>query len=102
MGSYRNSFIDVVDNEYTAGTIIVGTTEVKACVSGSNLSERQELNIYNPTTDTTIYFGPTGVTTSTGIPIEPGEVISLQYGPNIDVYLIAGSVGNTIIIQEAS
>lgn len=102
MGNYRSSFDDVVDTEYTAGTITVGTTEVLACANGStNLSKRQEITIYNKSVNT-IYFGPTGVTASNGIPIVAGEVVSLQYGPNLNIYLIAASAGNSIIIQEAS
>lgn len=100
-GNYRSALNDVVNAQFIGGTITVGVTEVAARVGGSNLADRQEVNIYN-SSSATIYYGPTGVTTSTGIPIGPSESISLQYGENIDVYLIAGTAGNTVIIQEAS
>lgn len=101
---YRDALNDVVDGDFVANTITVGTTEVLACASGTNLPNRQELNIFNPTLNT-IWYGVTGLTASNigkGIPIGPGEVVSLQYGPNVSVYLIAAQAGNTITIHELS
>lgn len=101
-GGYRSDFIDVVNIDYQGGSLTVGTSQQFASANGSsNLERRQELNIYNKSSNI-IYYGPTGVTTSTGIPIQPEEIVSLQYGPDIDVYLIAGSAGNTVIVQELS
>lgn len=100
MGVYNGSIGDVVNGDFQAGTITVGTSQQLASVNGSsNLMDREEVTIYNKS-NKTIYYGPTGVTTSNGIPIEPGEVISLQYGENINVYLIAADAGNSIIIHE--
>ena len=102
MAGYSNTFIDVINNQFQAGTITVGTTEILASINGSsNLSGRQEITIFNSSANT-IYYGPTGVSTSTGIPIEAGETVSLQYGEFINVYLIAATAGNSTIIHEAS
>lgn len=93
-------FNDVVDSNYVAGTITVGTSQVlAAAVGGANLTLRQELLIYNKSA-VTIFFGPTGVTTATGIPIGPNDTINLPFGQAISVFLIAGTAGNSIIIQE--
>lgn len=102
MGAANNKYVDVVNKDFIAGTVTVGTTQVKACVGVSNLNGRQELNIYIPPGSSTIYYGPSGVTTSTGIPIGTQETLTLQYGPDIDVYLIAATSGNTAVLHEAS
>lgn len=93
-------FNDVLDSSYVSGNITVGTSEVlAAAVGGVNLVLRQELLIYNRSS-AIIYFGPTGVTTTTGIPIGPNEVLDLPYGQGINIYLIAGTAGNTVTVQE--
>lgn len=97
--AYGGSFNEVNDVSYVAGSITVGTSQVLAAASGSNLSLRQELIIYNKSAST-IYFGPTGVTTSTGIPIGPTEVLNLPFSQNVSVFLISGTAGNTVIVQE--
>lgn len=93
-------FNDVLDTTYVAGNITVGTSQVlAAAVGGANLVLRQELLIFNRSS-AIIYFGPSGVTTSTGIPVGPNEVLNLPYGQSISVFLIAGTAGNTVTIQE--
>lgn len=101
---YSGNFNDVVNADYIAGTVTVGTSQVAARVGGSNLARRQEITIYNPTNNI-IWVGPSGITASNtggGIPLGPEETLSLQYGASIDIYLIAAQAGNTIVIQEAS
>lgn len=100
MSTYSNTFVDVINADYITTSITVGTTAVHAKVGASNLLGRQELHLYNRSANR-IFIGPSGVTTTTGIPLEPDEVISLQYGDKIDVYLIAESAGNTVVVQEA-
>jgi len=96
---YRN---DTVNTEYVSGVITVGTTQVLACANGStNLEGRQELIIFNKSINT-IYFGPTGVTVGTGVPIEGGETINIQLGDQLDLYIIADSADNDVIVQELS
>lgn len=93
-------FNDVLDSSYVSGNITVGTSEIlAAAVGGVNLILRQELLIFNRSS-AIIYFGPTGVTTATGIPVGPNEVLNLPYGQSISVYLIAGTAGNTVTVQE--
>lgn len=102
MGAYNTRFNDIVNTDYTGGAITVGTSEQLASANGSsNLDDRQELIIYNNSSNT-VYFGPTGVTTSSGIPLEPNETINVQAGDNINIYLIADSSGNSVIVQEFS
>lgn len=97
--SFSPDRADVDSDTYVAASITVGTSQVLAAVGVSNLTSRQELLIYNKS-NTTIYFGPTGVTTATGIPIEPTGVLNLPFGQNINVYLISATPSLTVIIQE--
>jgi hypothetical protein len=100
-GGYNNSKIDSSNSAYVGGNITVGTSEQLASATGSgNNQDRQNILIYNRSTTVTVYFGPTGVTTSTGIPISPGELATLNVGPAINVYLIAGTAGNIVTVQE--
>lgn len=100
--SAGSGFADVVNDAYVAGQVTVGTTEVIAKSSTNNLAGRQELLIYNLETNDTIYFGPSGVTTSTGIPIQPGEVANFPFGDEINLYLIADTAGNVVQVQEVA
>lgn len=93
---------DVVNAEYVGGTITVGTTQVKAKVGANNLAGRQEMLVYSRETNAVVYFGPSGVTTSTGIPVGPGETVNLPYGEGIDVYFISATAGNVCVVQELS
>lgn len=100
LGSSNVDRADVLESSFLGGTVTVGTTEVEAKVGASRLDTRQLLTIYNASANT-IYWGPTGVTTSTGQPIEKKQFVSIPAG-NIAVYLIAASAGNTAIVQEWS
>jgi hypothetical protein len=98
--SYSPDFADVENVNYTSGSLTVGTSQQLASANGSsNLSKRQELLIYNKSSNT-LYFGPTGVTTSTGIPLAPGETLNVPFGEAVSVYLIAAGAGNACIVQE--
>lgn len=95
-------FNDVVNIDYQSGSVTVGTSEQLAAANGSsNLENRQEMIIYN-SSENRVWFGPTGVSTSTGIPLEPQGTVNIQVGENIEVYLIAEQAGNSVVVQELS
>lgn len=96
--SYSGELNEVNDTLYVSGSITVGTSEVEAKVGSSRESGRQRLRIYNDS-NSTIYFGPSGVTTSSGEPLLKRQWIELEFG-DIGVFLIANSSGNNVIIQE--
>lgn len=103
--SGSTDYSDIVNNSYVSGTQTVSTTQIEAKVGGSPLSHRQILIIHNPSfLGNTIYFGPTGVTTSTGVPIAGGETVFLPVGDCINIYLIKAAAGGSVsaIIQELS
>lgn len=91
-----SSFANVAFN--TANKTI-NTTESLAAVAGSNLSNRKSVIIFNRGAQD-IYYGPTGVNDTNGIIVTKDEVISLEVGDNIDVYLITKTGTATVTIQE--
>lgn len=100
-GSSGN-FSDVNNTAYLSLVVNIGLTEVQAKVGSSNLANRQELIIFNDSLNT-IYYGPSGVTTSgptKGIPINGGGFVNLPFGADVSVFLIAASATNSVIIQE--
>lgn len=92
---------DVLNDSYISTTIAVNTTEVHAKVGGSNLSKREVLVVYNKGPGP-VYWGPTGVTAATGIPLDSGDMMALQFGDQINVFLISTVAGATVIVQEAA
>lgn len=92
---------DVVESSFVAAEVSVGTSQVEAKASGSRLATRQVLGIYNNSSNT-VYYGPTGVTTSgstKGFPIFKDQIVYLPIG-DMAVYLIAGSSSNSVLVQE--
>jgi hypothetical protein len=99
--NFNPEFADVMQDDYIAGRVVVGTTAVEAKVGATRLDGREILVIFNDSNNT-IYHGPLGVTASgvnKGIPIRKGEFISVMAG-NLGVYIIASQAGNNVIVQE--
>lgn len=93
ISSFANiSFDDVVK--------VVGTSEVLVAVGGLNLSNRKGLRIVNNGPQT-IYWGKTGVD-NTKDAIEKDESLVLEFGDNIDVYVITNAATANVLIQEWS
>lgn len=102
--SFNPEFADSLDEVYVAGRKTVSTSEVLAAASTSNATGRQTVIVYNTSTDTTVYFGPTGFTTGisgTGIPIFPGSIGRLDFTLNNNVYLKTDSGSADVVIHEA-
>lgn len=90
---------EIVNSSYVQAVITVGTSQVEARVGGTRLSGRQVLRIYN-SSSSTIFFGPSGVTVSTGEPIERRQWATIAIGDQLPVFLIAGTAGNSVIVSE--
>ena len=79
--------------------ITVGTSAVEAKAGASRYAGRSVLMI--TALSTGLYWGMTsGVTTSTGTPLEKGQSVTLDIG-DVAVYLIATASGKTVAIVEA-
>lgn len=86
----------------TQAALTVGTSAVELKVGGSALTNRVNATCYNNSL-VPIYWGYTsGVTTSTGTPIAPGQPWSWDCGPSTTIYLIAGTSSNNTRITEAA
>jgi len=86
---------------FSQGLVTVGTTEVEAKVGGTRRDGRQMLRVYNKSNNI-VYFGPTGVTTTTGEPIEKKQWVNIPASDSLALFLIAGSASNDVIVSEWS
>jgi len=85
----------------TQGALTVGTSAVEVKVGVSQLTNRKHVTLYN-NSNTTIYWGlDSGVTTSTGTPIQKGEMVPWA-ASTATIYVIAGSAGNDTRITEST
>lgn len=91
---------DISNNGGSNGAITVGTSALLANVSGTNLTNRKYMNILNNGT-VTIYWGTANtVTTANGMPIVKNQALTVAVGPNTNIYLISGTVGQNVRVVE--
>lgn len=88
---YNTAFIS------TPVTVTAAATKLPA----TNLAARKLMTIFNDS-GTTIWFGPSGVTSATGSRIPNQAMQALAVGPAIDVYAVRGAGSGTVIVQEYS
>lgn len=93
---------DVVNTDYKTASVAVGTTQVEGKVGASPLVKRQILTLHNKGPNT-FFYGPSGVTASTGTPIVKNQFACLATGDCVSVFMICDT-GNsaTVIVQEYS
>ena len=99
--SYDPDRADVDNSGYVSGSVSVSTTQVEAKVGASALASRQEVIIFNLGPQT-VYYGPTGLSSSTGIPLFKNSFVALALGPNNQIFLLTASSTSTVIVQELS
>lgn len=94
------TYLDDITNTYVSGSISISTSASQAKVGASRITNRKILRIYN-NSNTTIYFGPTGVTSSNGEPLVKGQWVEVPTSGDIAVFLITASgTASDIRIQE--
>lgn len=96
--SADGQYDDVLGDGYVAGVISVSTTQVEAKVGASRLQRREYVRIFNNSSGT-IFFGPSGVTVSTGEPLFKNQWVSIPMG-DIAVFVIAATSLTDIRVQE--
>lgn len=91
---------DISNNGGSAGAITVGTSAVLASVSGTNLTNRKFLSVYNNGSVPIFYGHANTVTTTSGTPIARGQFISWAVGSSTNVYLITTISSQNVRVTE--
>jgi hypothetical protein len=94
----RAEVSDIFNQGIANATINVGSSQVEAKCSTTRLTNRKCLVIQNRGAGV-IYWGATGLTSSTGMPLEKWQQIVMTVG-DIAVYLIGTSATNDVRIVE--
>jgi hypothetical protein len=97
-----SEFSDVNNESYVSGAVAVTSVAVEAKVGASRLSSREVITITNKGAKT-VYYGPSGVSSTTGDPLYKDQFVSLPYGDNIGVFVVCASGDTaTVIVQESA
>lgn len=91
---------DTITTSLINGNLVVGTTAVAARVGGSNLANRKVLQI--TPINGPLYYGASGVTTTTGTPIQTNQTITFAINAAVDVFIVSASTSQNARIIEAS
>lgn len=98
--SYSPEFSDVDNDGYVSGTVSVTAVAVEAKVGASRLIGREGITITNKGPNV-VYYGPAGVTSSTGDLLYKDQFVSLPLGESIAIYVVCTSgQSSTVIVQE--
>lgn len=103
-GTLANPLVvaEVSNGSGAQADLTVGVTAVLANSSGTNLSNRKMISVFN-NSQNTIYWGYTsGVTLVTGTPLFRNQERGWAIGPNMNIYLIAFQAGNDVRVTERS
>lgn len=103
-GNYSPSgeFNDVNNESYVSGAVAVTSVAIEAKVGATRLSGREVITITNKGPKT-VYYGPAGVTTTTGDPLYKEQFVSLPFGDNVAVHVICAATETaTVIVQESA
>lgn len=95
------SSVEVVslNDAYIAADVPVSTTQVLLKAGVSILANRKTLILYNRS-GANIFIGPSGVNSTTGIRLTTNQMITLNVGPNINIYGITSTGTCNLIVQE--
>lgn len=101
MGIAYNPELSDVLQDYQGARLTITTSQTEAKIGVTRNPNRQLVVLYNDSTTTVVYYGPTGVTASGGygLPINPGQAITLSLG-NTGIFLITAAGSAPVIIQE--
>jgi hypothetical protein len=91
---------EAAEDSYVSGVVSVSTSQIVAKVGASNLAGREVLRIFN-NSSTTIYFGPSGVTSTTGEPLFKNQWVEIKVKDTISIYLVTASgTATDVRVQE--
>lgn len=88
--------------DFLQTNISITTLEVEAKVGVTRLDCRKSVRIYNGS-DRDIFWGPSGVSSTTGEPLRKRQSVTIAAGPYLAVFIVSGmGTANDIIIMEFS
>ena len=94
----NSEYSDVLEDVMVQGVVTIGTTETELKVGGSIESDREVVRVYNKS-NSTIYIGPTGVTTTSGEPLNKNGYMEMPIGVQ-SIYAIVSSGTEDVIVWE--
>jgi hypothetical protein len=94
------SIADISNNGGVNGSVSVSTSAVEAKVSGTALTNRKNLTLFNNSSNTVYWGYSSSVSTSNGTPLFKNQYVSFSIGENTAIWLIAASGSNDIRVTE--
>lgn len=92
---------DILNKTGDQGSLAVGVSAVEIKVGASRLAGRKSVTLYNNSNQTVFWGYTSGVTTSSGTPIEKSQFVTWEVGEDLAVFVIAATAGNNVRITEA-
>ena len=91
-----------IRNAPVVGVKTVTSTAAELFAGASRLANRYLMAVYNDST-LIVYWGPSGVTTSTGYPLLPQDSIVFEFDPNTAtaIYFIASANASVRVEEQA-
>lgn len=93
-----SEFGDVLENVMVQGSVTIQTTQTELKVGATREPQREVVRVYN-NSNSTIYVGPAGVTSSTGEPLFKKQSMEMPIGDQA-LYAIVGSGTASVIVWE--
>jgi hypothetical protein len=97
-----NGSFATVKSAPVVGAKTVTTTAASIFAGSAALPDRYAMTVYNDSSYT-IYWGPSGVTTSTGMPILPGDSVTFEFSQSVvtAIYMIAAASAAIRVMEVA-
>jgi hypothetical protein len=89
----------VMNSAFLGTQVAIGLTQVEAKVGTSRLANRKEVYIEN-TSSRPIWYGPTGVTSTSGASLLPKQFVSINIGDQVAIYIISTFADAYAVVQE--
>jgi len=91
-------FADVLEDVILQGVVTITSTQTELKVGASLNPDREVVRVYNNSNET-IFFGPNGVTTTTGEPLRRRQSMEMPIGAQ-QLFAITASGTADVIVWE--
>lgn len=88
------------DTAIATAFVTVGVTEI--ALPTTPLASRDEVIIQNRGTSDSVFIGPTGVLTTTGLEIGKRSSATLKLGPSVAIFGISNTASQNVRVFETS